>query len=430
MEFKGRNVLNVIPCQWMEPYLPKQTPGITMHNLFDDNYPHLRSLNYDWEGCFRMALNYAREHNIDVTIASHDRASMIQAAVNDALGLPGISLAAQFYCNNKYYGRTIEDDPIWYSYLDPDESDEANLARVTRYPVIVKPVYSTASVWHRVAHTPMEIVQALHYFRVAGLVEECKRFNRFYATHLKAADLPEPVEALKYIIVEELMDSNLIKISYDGWIDAQGKQYPWCVSDEKYFPDTMLLNCYKCPSDLSVGVKERVRVFVENHMAKLVAKGYLNNIHNIQLWLTPDRRMFVTEVNPRMVAANSWVYENAYGMENYFYINARYALGERPNATPWVLEKAGGSKVLISGEFYLTVNRPGKVSELIDVEYLRDFIERNGPGNVRMIKEVSDQVAEHDIHATGCCLLSFYLKGGSYEEVAREADRIRDGLIG
>jgi hypothetical protein len=168
-----------------------------------------------------MSLVYAREHNIDVTIAAHDRTSMIQAALNDELGFPGISLAAQFYCNNNYYSRILEENPIWYSYLDPDESDEENLARVTRFPVIIKLVYSTASVWHRVARTPMEIVQALYYFRVEGLVEECKRIIRFYANHMQAEDLPELLEELKYIIVEELMDPNLVKISYDGWIDEQ-----------------------------------------------------------------------------------------------------------------------------------------------------------------------------------------------------------------
>jgi hypothetical protein len=164
-------------------------------------------------------------------------------------------------------------------------------------------------------------------------------------------------------------------------------------------------------------MKERVRVFVEVHMAKLITKDYLNTIYNLQLWFLPDRRMFITEVNPRMVALNSWIYEHSYGLENYFYLNGRFALGKRLGTTPWVLEKADKFKVLASGEFYLTVYRVGKVSELINMEYLHALIEYNGPGSVRMIKEIGDLVAEHDIHATGCCLLSFYLKGGSYEEI-------------
>lgn len=389
--------------------------GFTFHYMEDSSWESYEPSKptFDPVVFARRSIDEACRLGTNGVLATDDLANFIAAVICREIGLPGSSVDSMLYANHKFYGRTIESDPIRYDGYSLFKEEW----RTHRYfPAQIKPPCLYFSLLQSRVDGPEELATA-----VAALREAAPRwehpFVKLFQNFLPAERYP--LATAHSFVVEEFVNA-ASQHAVEGWADSEGRQYIWAISDNNYFPGEGTALDNNCvPSRLSPREKERL-----SQVALAIARsaGLRSTFWNIELWIRRDGRIQATELNGRICASMTCLYKAIYGESQYPYA-VKLACG-------LPLPSMGGfdQSPVVGAMFAISTTRRGKVQHLLDFQALERAKLDDGVVRAKLMFPPDSEISWYQTGGR-CCLARVWIVGSTYEEIYAKGARIRAEVL-
>jgi hypothetical protein len=407
------------PQPYMAPAIERLNERFSIHAIHPVGW-HRAEINALAEDC--------RARGIRAVGGFAQKDAFHHLLINEQLGNAVPWRIAFFYCMNKYLMRTLEQQPFFFAPVDPMlESDDEILARIPdhEWPFMLKNTsLSLGRGIFKISDTD-KLRHVLASYRNDWELQNLIASQT--ASWLDGVDR-ETVPALAPpFIAEHYVDLNqCVEYCYEGYVTADGRIVHYALTEEIYFSDHQALGYLTPPMSISGEMADRIEVWVEEYMSRLVDLGYRSQFFNLEFWIMSDGSIALTEINPR--AAHSYHYNYLYSFGNELYAdNLLLAAGDTPRGdTPWHQWRADGPHaftliVLITG------NETGRVEDILDYEYVQQ-LERDQGVLIRHTKDPDEEIREGDLTAAGVMLLQLWITGASLPELIQRERTIRSRI--
>ena len=339
-------------------------------------------------------LAFARRHDVDAVVSTHDLGDLIAAIVARELGLRGPSPESVFLCLHKYYGRRREAEPVRCIAVPLFEQPP----RID-YPAYFKPPWLKLGLLAFKLENDADLQRALEIAR-----REYPAWSRQYAPlFARAVDAETyPLAAADVMLVEEFVEGP--QVTVEGWVRG-GSANIWAITDTNTYSGTRVIDNFSLPSRHDAETLEAMSRYAADAVARL---GFDNGFFNAELWKTADG-LRLTEVNGRAAVCFTGLYHAALGADIFTAI-ADLACGNEPREIP----HGTGT---VSGQFNVITFANGLAGELVDFE------------EARRIPELAIYHDRNDLirpaSEFGAVLGQIELSGSSYEAIHQKAEEIR-----
>ena len=347
--------------------------------------------------------------------------------INERLGNTVPSRLAFLYCMNKYLMRTLEANPFWFDYVDPlNESDEQIINKIKEWPFMLKNTSLSLGRGIFKIKNEQDLRAVLKNYREdKKLQEEIAFQNAMYMKGIPADKLPPIIPPF---IAEHMVDMNTaIEYCYEGYITAQGEIVHYALTEEVYFSNHQALGYVTPPISIDNQMADKIEAWVDDYMGRFAELGYKGQFFNLEFWIMPDGTIALTEINPR--AAHSYHYNYLYSFGDSLYEDnlKLAATGEKVSPeTPWSKWRQGGD-FLYTLIVLITSNKTGKVSDILDYDYVQQLEEEGIL--IRHTRQKEDVLVEEDMTAAGVMLQQIWITGKTKEEVIALEHKIRENIF-
>lgn len=270
------------------------------------------------------------------------------------------SYESVFLCNNKYYQRMKEENPIEFSYIDVDSDDHTKLNwdNMPQLPFFLKAPELQMSVHQYVITDLDQLKQTVEYLRSDLRNYNCdtKYVNEQYL------DLQKYPLATKNIMICEQFMSNCLQINWEGWSDHEGNIFTYGFIDEN-LADYGIFSDFIMPSIMPDETLKKVERICTEFLKRISFKsGFIN----IELWIkkTNYDDIHIIEVNPRSAFSYHKQYLATYEGVNLYDSLIQISIGNTNIGIIPDIQK--NFKGLYSCQCVFATRCNGKISELLD----------------------------------------------------------------
>jgi len=379
-------------------------------------------------------VKFCKDKEIPAVVGLAQKDAWHHALVNSGLGNTTISASAYLVAMNKYMQRTIEQKPFWFTPIDPESEsidDMWNKIPKEEIPFMLKNTSLSLGrgVFCIKSREDFDEIIGL-YKSDAKLRGEIKNTNDAIISRMT----PEEKSALGPVppfLAEHRIDlsKNWVEYCYEGCITEEGEIVHYAMTEEVYFEDHQSLAYITPPCSYPRKFIPELQEYIEGYMKGLVKKGYLRQFFNIELWAnfsTPDGKpeFAFCEINPRCAHTYHYGYMYVYGT-NLYGDNFNLVLdNKKPENTPWSQWASGTANYCT--EILLTAKQVGKVSEILDYEYIDEL---ESSGKVKLIRHVKDRnyefTADDSKSFAGATMLQIWIVTDTPAEAAKFEMEIR-----
>lgn len=346
--------------------------------------------------------------------------------INEKLGNAVPGRLAFLYCMNKYLMRTLESNPFYFDSVDPvNETDEEIIAKIKEWPFMLK--NTSLSLGRGIFKIKDEenLKAVLKSYREDTELQNLIKSQ--YEYYLKGVDRSTLPEVIPPFIAEHIVDMNTaVEYCYEGYITADGELVHYALTEEVYFSNHQALGYVTPPVSINTDMADKIEAWANDYMGKLSDLGYRNQFFNLEFWILPDGSINLTEINPR--AAHSYHYNYMYSFGSSLYEdNFKLAAGDPvPENNPWKKWR-NGDDFEFTLIILITASQPGKVSDILDYEYVR-HLEQNENVLIRHTLKETDVLTENDMTAAGVMLQQIWVTGKTREDVIRREHEVREKI--
>lgn len=344
--------------------------------------------------------------------------------INEALGNKAPSRLSFLYCMNKYLMRTLDKEgDLYFDYVDPlNETDEEIIAKIKEWPFMLKNTSLSLGRGIFKIKNEDDLRAVLADYRADTDLQQLIQSQ--YDSYLEGVDKADLPPVIPPFVAETLVDMNVaIEYCYEGYITPEGKLIHYALTEEVYFSNHQALGYVTPPISIDEQMADKIGQWAETYMQGYIDLGYVNQFFNLEFWIMPDGTINLVEINPR--AAHSYHYNYMYSFGNSLYEdNFKLAAGDPVDAeTPWKKWRNGDTDqfTLIA---LITAKQTGKVSDILDYEYVRQLEEDEGV-LIRHTRQKDDVLTDQDMTAAGVMLQQMWLTGATREDVIRREHEVR-----
>jgi hypothetical protein len=411
-----KKVAVILPSKQDRHYLDALASEYELHYLYDEHWsPYVEeSPKFDAVAYKNRVIDQLRAESIDAVVFSHDFASLVGAIAAEAVGLPGPSVESTFLSLNKYYFRQHCDTGVRHAFCDV-RALRARL-RDCRLPIYVKPTSLFFSVMQHVVRSRDDIDPVCDEIE-RNLPAWNRKYRALFDAYLDRGRYP--LAADDVLLLEEVVEFKT-QVAVEGWCDEAGQPHLWCVSDNNYRVDERAnswLDNNAIPSACDRATRQRL---IDRAVDTVRALGIKSNFWNVELWITPDDAIKVTEVNGRMIGSMSNLYRAVHGRVQYPYV-VNLALGRSDLCRP--VEDA--ERDVAAGAMYtLSTRKKGRMRDLLDYDRLSDYENHQNVVNISVMHNPTYEVQWRQTGGVHC-LARVHLAGRSKDELDVLASAIR-----
>jgi hypothetical protein len=256
-------------------------------------------------------------------------ASVLAAAIAEALGLPGPSLIAVVACNNKGWSRALQvaaapESVPRFQVLDLHRAyAPGDLA--LDFPFWLKPVKSSMSYLGFRIGSFAEFERALALSR-AGLPAYTAAFQELMDMAPPSLPPGTPIGRADWLIAEELLGGR--QCTLDG-VMHRGELTVIGIVDSIRLPNRVSFTRFDYPSRLSRSIQARMSDVAQRVMRRI---GFDNGLFNIEFFVDDGGQPMIIEINPRFSPQFSDLFEKVDGTLSHQYV-VETATGDRPAVT-------------------------------------------------------------------------------------------------
>ncbi len=364
-----------------------------------------------------------RELGIEAVAGYAQKDAFHHVLINERLGNVAPKRLAFLYCMNKYLMRTIEKDAFWFQAIDPlAQTDDEIIETIAEWPFMLKNTSLSLGRGIYKIKDEAQLRSVLAEYRAdKALQEQIASDNASYMKDMTE----EPPEVIPPFTAEHLVDMNTcIEYCYEGYITADGEIVHYALTEEVYFSNHQALGYVTPPISIDADMADHIEEWVEDYMGRMRDLGYINQFFNLEFWILADGTIALTEINPR--AAHSYHYNYWFSFGDSLYGDNLELVkhGKKlPGKTPWQKWRDDETKcytlvLLITGK------ETGKVSDILDYDYVRQLEEDEGV-LIRHNRKPDDVLTEADMTAAGVMLQQMWITGDTREAVIAREHEIR-----
>ncbi|MBV7433761.1 ATP-grasp domain-containing protein [Cardiobacteriaceae bacterium TAE3-ERU3] len=348
--------------------------------------------------------------------------------INERLGNTVPSRLAFLYCMNKYLMRTLEANPFWFDYVDPmNESDEEIIAKITEWPFMLKNTSLSLGRGIFKIKNEDDLRSVLKSYREDKELQDLIAYQN--AEYMKGIPEDKLPPVIPPFIAEHMVDMNTaVEYCYEGYITADGEIVHYALTEEVYFSNHQALGYVTPPISIDADTAAKIEAWVDDYMGRFAELGYVGQFFNLEFWIMPDGTIALTEINPR--AAHSYHYNYLYSFGNSLYEDnlKLAATGKRlEEKTPWQKWR-DGDDFIYTLIILLTANKTGKVSDILDYDYVRQLEEDEGV-LIRHTRQADDVLTENDMTAAGVMLQQMWVTGKTKRDVIAREHEVREKIF-
>lgn len=362
-----------------------------------------------------------KEQGVSAVAGFAQKDAFSHILINERLGNNVPSKMAFLYCMNKYLMRTLERNANYYDWVDPDiETNEQIVNKIKEWPFMLKNTSLSLGKGIFKVETKEDLITVLDEYRAdTKLQDEIALNYQYYTKEIPRESLPAIIPPF---IAEHYMDINKsIEYCYEGYIDSQGKITHYALTEEVYFSNHQALGYITPTISVEQSTVKEVEDWMDDYMGRLAELGYKNQFFNVEFWITDDGKISLVEINPRAAHSYHYNYELSFG-NSLYNDNFKLAAGlPIEDTTPWLKWKNNEFKkhtliVLITGK------ETGKVSDIVNYDYLNKMLDDNQIDVVRYTKNQDDVLTEADMTSAGVMLVQLWVSGTKEEVIGKEIE--------
>jgi quercetin dioxygenase-like cupin family protein len=352
---------------------------------------------FDPVAYFERALAYAREHNVEAVLSTHDLGDLIAALVARELGLTGPDPESVFLALHKFYGRQREASPVRHEAI-PLFGRVPSIS----YPAFFKaPCLKLGLLAYKLEdHNDLEAA-------LANARREYPAWARqYHPLFERAIDVRRyPLAVQEVMLVEEFVEGR--QATVEGWV-RNGRASIAAIVDTNNRPDSHVIDNFSLPSRLADDVQQAMK----EHAVEAVQRiGFDNGFFNVELWHT-SRGIVTTEINGRAAVCFNELYELAMGW-SIFAAVTELACGRSPVAPP--------APRRVAGQFNITTLAEGDADALIDYTAASD-----APG-LSILRHRYSRIRQTS--QFGVVLAQIEISADTYDEACTRAEQLRRRLL-
>lgn len=283
-------------------------------------YPDHHTFINNPQNTLDQLLGICQEKNVNGVLSSDDYPGIIFASiVAQQLGLPGPCPQTVLLCQHKYYARIAQQQHVPHAIpefmlLDPQQ-EIIHIA--LPFPLFVKPAKSFFSVF---AQGVQSVEHLKELIKISSFPPAFLRQFNWFLKHYSSYDLNA-----HHILLEQVLT---------GWqVTLEGYVFNTVVTvlgitDSIMFPGTICFQRFEYPSQLPVNVQQRMADITKVFLQGI---GFNNGFFNIEfMYNKKTDRIYIIEINPRMVSQFADLYEKVDGVNSYALL-ADLSIGKRPD---------------------------------------------------------------------------------------------------
>lgn len=241
--------------------------------------------------------------------------------------LPGAALDAVVKCEHKYWSRLVQQEvtDACPPFALVDLAGPPRPPGRLRYPMWVKPVAASSSMWAYHVDGPEDFAAA-----VGRIQRGADRVAKAFDYLLPYVAAPSNVEALggRACLAEEALHG--WQATVEGY-SFQGRVHVYGLVDTIRYPGSPSFLRYQYPSRLPEPVARRMADITTRVVERI---GLDSCAFNIEFFWDPDRdRVGLLEINPRVSQSHALLFDRVGGIPNHQCM-VRLALGRDPDLQP------------------------------------------------------------------------------------------------
>jgi len=372
-------------------------------------------------------VEFCKKNEIPSVVGFAQKDAWHHALINAGLGNVTIAPHAYLVAMNKYMQRTIEEKPFWFQPIDPNaESNDEMWDKIPKEEIPFMLKNTSLSLGRGVfcIRTREDFDEIIDLYKGdEKLRAEIKETNDAIISRMddetKASLGPVPPFLAEHRID---LSKDWVEYCYEGCITEEGELIHYAMTEEVYFEDHQSLVYVTPPMSYPAKFIPELEAYVTGYMKGLIARGYKRQFFNIELWanFSSGKPEFAfCEINPRCAHTYHYGYKYVYNT-NLYGDNFNLVLdNKKPENTPWSQWLTGATGFCT--EILLTAKQVGKVSEILNYEYI-DELEKSG--KVKLIRHVKDRnyefTADDSKSFAGATMLQIWI----VTETAAEAAKI------
>jgi len=374
---KRRKKILVI-CPGHRDYRELQQPAIEAQYdiLFHEDEAAYRLESFDPLAYLENTLKEFQGQRIDGLFSSDDYPGCSLASIlAHAWDLPSATPEAVLLCQHKYHCREAQKQCVPqavpdFALLDPSCY---NGKPPLEFPFFVKPVKSFFSMGARRVENARQLEDVLTASQ-QHLTVFCQPFQQLLRNHssLKLG--------ANYLLCEQLLEGD--QVTLEGFVYNQRVETLGIV-DSFMYPGTICFERFQYPSALKQALQDRMSALAERLMKHI---GFHHGIFNIEMMYNRrEDRIYVIEVNPRMVSQFADLFEKVDGTSTYE-IQLALATGKKPKRET----KAGRYSTAAS-----FVWRTFQDKKILKVPNLEEVQSRLPDARIEIFGEVGERLSEY-----------------------------------
>jgi 2-aminoethanethiol dioxygenase/cysteine oxidase family protein/ATP-grasp domain-containing protein len=358
-----------------------------------DPTPDFNPLSY-----LERALAYARAHDIDAVVSTHDLGDLLAATIARELNLPGPTPESVFLALHKYYGRLRTHDPVRCQAI-PLFGELPEIS----YPAFFKAPWLKLGLLGFKVENPAGLQHAL-----ANARREYPAWARqYYPVFERAINVEQyPLATADIMLLEEFIEGP--QVTVEGWV-RNGEINIWAITDTNTYPGSRVIDNFSLPSRLPADLQAAIKEHATSAIRQL---GFDNGFFNIEVWIT-EQGIITTEINARAAVCFDGIYELALG-RSIFPAIVDLACGELPRL---VAQPTGQ----VAGQFNLITFAEGRAADLLDYD------EAANVEGLSILRDKDEHVRETG--EFGVVLAQLEIAGRTYQEIHDRAERVRHRLL-
>ena len=321
-----------------------------------------------------------------------------------------------FLCNNKYYQRTKEINPIKYSYIDID-NENVDLNNLLKFPFFLKAPELQMSVHQYVITDFKQLKQIIEQLKInlPNYNVDTKYLNQYYL------NLDKYPLSIKNIMICEEFIKNCFQLNWEGWADNQGNIYTYGFTD-KILADQGIFSDFIMPSKFPYIVLEKVENICKEFLKNI---SFKNSFVNIELWINKinNNIIHIIEVNPRSAFSYDNQYKTSFYGANLYDSIIKLSMGYKNiGIIPNINENFTGS---YSCQSVFATRFNGKICELLNLEKIQE--EKNLNKNYEFFFLFNDFNFEiiDNYQNGGRVLMRVFFTKKTYDEALNESIRLK-----
>lgn len=375
---------------------------------------------------FNKLADYCYKHGVSGVLASSMNEMDYQVALNEYLNELAPSSNSISLLKNKYCQRSIERNAqIWFEAIDIEEPDKQLLDRIVEYPFMLKATSAYLGRYIYRIFSKEQFLDIIHELRkdkaFQAYVKEVKKTKNELGQDLLFEHYPP-------LIAERCLDLTKVRqFSIDCYTTNSTCEI-YSLREEIYLKDQSKIGYYY-PPELTRRELKNVQHFIAELGKKFVKEGMQNHFFNIEIFLTENDKIILTEVN--VLWNINYIHTmDILGQGNMLNIIFRHMLeGEESlTTTPFkqLLDGIRPEKVCLQSLIQIT--KSGVVGDLIDFSTIEKY-QQSDTYRVTRFAEPSDYYAESQLPVSGLDCVNIWHRASSKEEALENDRHIRHQVI-